>query len=77
MRVYGRKLVEKREKLPKRQKEKAALISYSEKEMSGVNGDRCGRKVRNIHRREVWLALRLGSQKRGCVGVRRCVLEAF
>lgn len=47
---------------------KAALISYLGKEMSGVNGDRCGRKARNTHCPEVQQVLRLGSQKRGVRG---------
>lgn len=36
--------------------------------MSGVNGDRCGRKARNTHCPEVQQVLRLGSQKRGVRG---------
>lgn len=39
MRVYGEKTRRKREKPLKVQREKAALISYLGKEMSGVNGD--------------------------------------
>lgn len=53
MRVYGEKTRRKREKPLKIQREKAALISYLGKEMSGVNGDRCGRKARNTHCPEV------------------------
>lgn len=68
MRVYGEKTRRKREKPLKVQREKAALISYLGKEMSGVNGDRCGRKARNTHRPEVQQVLRLGSQKRGVRG---------
>lgn len=75
MRVYGEKTRRKREKPLKVQREKAALISYLGKEMSGVNGDRCGRKARNTHRPEVQQVLRLGSQKRGVRG--RAQLEAF
>ena len=64
----GRKPVENAKSRWKRQREKAALISYLGKEMSGVNGDRCGRKARNTHCPEIQQVLRLGSQKRGVRG---------